>query len=172
MNYSTDKVILMVSAKALDINGVLDSRFWQWVAKDSGFDVAAEAKDVEWFEVWQNIESTILSPKTTYSVSFVLKVNKDIMKSCPTPFEFSLKPNGEKDSQLSSIYLGDWEKSVGGIKKTDLRNFERGWTEFVLGQFTTNGKGEMEIEVCMKNTDRSFHKRGITIDGVQITPID
>lgn len=174
LDYSTDKVILMVSAKALDINGGLDSRLWQWVTNvDSRFDQAAEAKDVEWFEVWQSIQSTILSPNTKYRVSFVLKIDKNSMNHCPTPFCFSIKRNGGQPMD-SYIYMDDLQRPLSDRSKTKttFRSSQKGWMEFVLGDFRSAADGLLCVEVSMKNTDRSFRKKGIIIDGVKLNPMD
>ncbi|GLJ36054.1 hypothetical protein SUGI_0723420 [Cryptomeria japonica] len=167
---STDKIAIMVSAKALDIIEGFDSRCWQWVStQDSRFGLAAEVKKVEWFEVWQCIDCTLLTPETEYSVSFVLKIEKNSMPTCPSPFTFSLLTMDGKLIE-KAIYLDDHQKSVTK-DKPNIINAEKGWTEFVVGDFVTKESCDsMEIDVCMKNTDCNFIKRGIVIDGVKIKP--
>ncbi|GLJ36014.1 hypothetical protein SUGI_0722330 [Cryptomeria japonica] len=166
---STDKICLMVSAKALDITFGLDSRYWEWVSKESSrFDHAAELKSVECFQVWQRIDCALLTPETEYSVRFVLRIDKQKMSECPSQFTFSLIADGK--STESAICLDDFTKVVDVPKKTDFIIQRNGWTEFVAGEFVSKKHGEScEIEVCMKNTD-SYPKSGIVIDGVKIEP--
>ncbi|GLJ20941.1 hypothetical protein SUGI_0382270 [Cryptomeria japonica] len=78
----------------------------------------------------------------------------------------------------SARFLDDLEKPVEnhgkGFSMTPFSENENGWLEFVAGEFFLkeehlNG-GAKEIEFSMKNTDSTFMKTNIWVEGVKIEP--
>ncbi|XP_057866559.1 putative F-box protein PP2-B8 [Cryptomeria japonica] len=179
---STEKICCMIPATDLIIAQSYDLLCWEWVRRDdSRFAQVARLRYVWMFDIWQCFKCSILSANTHYKVSFIIRLDNNFPWSrhvgYPSPFIFSVvAPDGVR--MESARFLDDLEKPVEnhgkGFSMTPFSENENGWLEFVAGEFFLkeehlNG-GAKEIEFSMKNTDSTFMKTNIWVEGVKIEP--
>ncbi|GLJ16589.1 hypothetical protein SUGI_0284040 [Cryptomeria japonica] len=184
----TGRIASMIPARDLYIVWGDDSSYWEWVRRDdSRFEHVARLRYVWWFDVWQRLNCNILSPNTHYTVSFIVRMDKNSVGygnlssrygyGHLSSFIFSVvRPDGVR--MESARFLDDLEKSVEthgqGFSLTPLSQDENGWIEFVAGEFFLEEQrpceGAKEIEFSMKNIDCTFTKSDIWVDCVKIEP--
>lgn len=154
----SDKNCFMVFARDLSITWADDDRYWNWtsVMDKSGMMVdMAELSNVCWLEVHGKFDTSKLSPRTMYQVSFEVMI-KDPAYGWDVPVNLRITlPNGNKVEHKENLM----EKTRGK------------WIEIPVGEFRTMpenvGGGEIEISLYEYG---SKWKRGLVIKGVIIRP--
>lgn len=163
---STAKIGYMLSARELTIEWSDDQRYWRWVSRDdSRFEEVAELLRVCWLELRGEMDCTLLSSNTVYSVLFLLKFGEHFHGWTALPIKFSVKtPDGD---EMETEYFFPME-----TRGERLRINSGGWMEVVAGEFTVRAADDdsSRIEFYMKEVMSNWWKRGLFVEGVRIEP--
>ncbi|KAL9229145.1 hypothetical protein vseg_004643 [Gypsophila vaccaria] len=175
----TGRVCLSISARAMEITGIEDRRYWNWIpTEESRFQDVAYLQQIWWFEVDGVINFPL--PPDIYTLSFRLHLGKyskrlgrrvsnfehthgwDIK---PVRFEFTTSDNQHATSECC---LDDAElDEMHG-------NHKRGrWIDYKVGDFiVTDIESPLEVRFSMKQIDCTHSKGGLCVDSVSIIPSD
>ncbi|CAO2839421.1 unnamed protein product [Amaranthus hypochondriacus] len=175
----TGRVCFSISAKAMEITGIEDRRYWTWMpTEESRFQVVAYLQQIWWFEVDGAV--TLPLPPDIYTVSFRLhlgKFSKGMRRRVtnfehthgwdikPVRFEFTTSDNQHASTECC---LDDTEPD--DIKES----LKRGcWIEYNVGEFiVTDSETTTEVKFSMKQIDCTHSKGGLCVDSVSIIPSD
>ncbi|XP_044496001.1 phospholipase A1-II 1-like [Mangifera indica] len=155
----TSASAFMLYARDLSIAWADDQSYWKWASmKDTdGVQVeVAEAVGIYWLEVKKKFLTEMLTPRTSYEVSFILMKKEDNTGlSQPVTLKILL-PNHEPIERTQ--YLNDMPTNE--------------WKEILVGDFITpcdHLYGDMEIS--MAQTDCDNGKKGLVVNKIIIRPI-
>ncbi|XP_020592935.1 F-box protein PP2-A15 [Phalaenopsis equestris] len=169
-------VCVSVSAKAMNITGIDDRRYWSWIAtEESRFQAVAYLQQMWWVEVNGSLKFPF--PAGMYSLSVRLHLGRFSKRLgrrvCnyehthgweikPVRFEITIS-DGQRLSQ--GCFLDDYEKDEANC------NSKRGvWIDYHVGDFVISGFDMVEITFSMKQIDCTHSKGGLCIDSVSIMP--
>lgn len=174
----TGRVCFSISAKAMEITGIEDRRYWTWMpTEESRFQVVAYLQQIWWFEVDGAVKLSL--PADVYTLSFRLHMGKyssNRLGRRVTNFEnthgWDIKPvrfeftTSDDQHATFECYLDDTEPDE------TKESFKRGcWIDYDVGEFTVTGsEPETEIKFSMKQIDCTHSKGGICVDSVSIIP--
>lgn len=190
---ATGKLCFILSPRDLHITWGDDNRYWHWISRDdSSFKEIAELVTVCWLEVRGQFDLKLLSPGSTYAISFRLKLNESrrgitrnfghraMVPPWPRPYGWNHKPvkfsvtTPDGDHQIYARYLSDLDKPVENneYQMTPFRHVEDGWIEFDAGRFVVEEEGDNpgKIEFCMREWEGGNWKGGLLLDGIKIQP--
>ncbi|KAF5737500.1 hypothetical protein HS088_TW13G00383 [Tripterygium wilfordii] len=173
----TGRVCMAISAKAMEITGIEDRRYWSWVpTEESRFHEVAYLQQIWWFEVDGVVRFRL--PADIYTLSFRLHLGRfskrlgrrvcnyehahgwDIK---PVRFELS---TSDGQQALCECRLDDMGEDVviGGHKRGC-------WIEYKVGEFiVTDSEAATEVSFSMKQIDCTHSKGGLCVDSVFIIP--
>ncbi len=154
---STAKIGYMLSARELTIVWSDTSKYWRWITRDdSRFVELAELLKVCWLEIKSEIDCTLLSPDTEYTVVFVLKLEAGSYGFRGRAMHFNVTT-----SERELIHKQQPLLEGEGVAND-------GWMEVVGGEFIVRD-GYSSVIFCMKDPGGPW-KRGLLVDGVKIEP--
>ncbi|KAK9733327.1 hypothetical protein RND81_04G060200 [Saponaria officinalis] len=173
----TGRVCLSISARAMEITGIEDRRYWSWIpTEESRFQEVAYLQQIWWFEVDGVIKFPL--PPDIYTLSFRLHLGKyskrlgrrvssfehthgwDIK---PVRFEFTTSDNQHATTECC-LDDGEHDEMYG--------NHKRGcWIDYKVGEFVvTDLESPPEVRFSMKQIDCTHSKGGLCVDSVCIVP--
>ncbi|KAJ7973591.1 F-box protein PP2 [Quillaja saponaria] len=159
-------------------NGGEDSRYWVWQPlPESRFAEVAMLANVCWLEIRGKIRISVLSSATRYGVYLVLKMI-DAYGFNYHAAEVSVRTVGGVSFTKSVCLDPDIENRVisSAVDSRNLVEMERpkersdGWLEIELGEFSSLGQEDDELEMCLKEVEGGNWKSGLTVQGIEIRP--
>ncbi|KAI4312715.1 hypothetical protein MLD38_037515 [Melastoma candidum] len=150
------KNCFLVLPKAMVITWSDNSQYWEWVVeKEKCFEgevdiMVAELKSVCWLEARGKFRTILLSPKTTYEVSFIVKMRKG--------------SRGWNDPITVNLYLPD-ESTQGRTENLQDKPEGGDWFKILIGSFTTSPKNVGELSFRLGGGGLHW-KSGLVIKGV------
>ncbi|XP_044495804.1 phospholipase A1-II 1-like [Mangifera indica] len=155
----TNANVFELYARDLSIARKNDRRCWNWTSIEEygGVQVeVAEAVETYWLEVKNDFPIKMLTPRTSYNVSFIL-MKKEDNKGLDQPVKLKLLlPNQgpvERTHDLSSMPINKW-------------------TEILVGEFITPCDHRCGVvEISMAQIDIKRMKKGLVINKIVIRPI-
>lgn len=174
----TGKKCYMLSAKELLIAWDEGPRYWRWVSlPESRFAEVAELRAVCYLEVRGKIDTSELSPKTTYVGYLVFKVTSDASGLHFPPQEASISIGGHSYKQpvclvpMKRPSLEDDDNEMEeGDQHRELTPEDRsdGWKEIALGEFFIQDGSEGEVDISLIEAKGGHWKRGLVVMGIEI----
>ncbi|KAI4312811.1 hypothetical protein MLD38_037602 [Melastoma candidum] len=158
-----DKNCFLVLSKAMGItwSGSENNQYWEYVVeKENCFEgevniPVAKLKSVCWLEVKGKFKTMVLSPKTTYRVSFVVKM--------------SSRSSGWDHPITVNLYLPDG--STQGSTENVHDKPKEEWFNVPIGSFMTNPKNVGELSFTLYGGGGNW-KSGLVINGVLLQAQD
>ncbi|EPS71375.1 f-box family protein, partial [Genlisea aurea] len=175
----TGRVCMSISARAMEITGIDDRRYWTWIStEESKFNVVAYLHQVWWFEVDGVVKFPF--PPDVYTLSFRVHLGKFSKRLgrrttnfeqthgwdiSPVKFEMSTADG----QQVSAECLLDDPQPEDGYAG----GYKRGcWIEYKVGEFVVDkSDAETEVRFSMKQIDCTHSKGGLCLDSVSIIPL-
>ncbi|XP_056164739.1 uncharacterized protein PHLOEM PROTEIN 2-LIKE A4-like [Syzygium oleosum] len=161
VNQDLEKNCFLLLAKDLSITWIDDRQYWDWIdQKEKCFsgevDIpAAKLLKVCWLNIWGKFKTIMLSPKTTYEVSFKVKISGN-SGGWHAPVNLNLTlPDGTTQGRIENLE----EKQKGE------------WIDILVGTFMTNPKNVGEISFSFSETGGHW-KSGLLVKGVVLRPKD
>ncbi|KAI4312719.1 hypothetical protein MLD38_037518 [Melastoma candidum] len=157
------KNCFLVLSEAIGITWSGNSnKYWEYVVeKEKCFEgevdiPVAKLKSVCWLEATGRFRTILLSPKTTYKVSFVVKMSES-SSGWHYPLSVNLNlPDGSTQGRTENLQ----DKPKGGD-----------WFRILIGSFTTNPKNVGELTFALRETGNHW-KSGLIIKGVLLQALD
>ncbi|XP_030474068.1 uncharacterized protein PHLOEM PROTEIN 2-LIKE A4-like [Syzygium oleosum] len=156
-----DKNCFLLLAKELSIIWIDSPQYWVWIdQKEKCFSgevgiPAAKLLEVCWLKISGKFKTIMLSPKTTYEVSFVVKISEN-SSGWHAPVNLNLTlPDGTPLGRIENLE----EKEKGK------------WIDIPVGTFMTNSKNVGEISFSFSETGGHW-KSGLLVKGVVLRPKD
>ncbi|GER55422.1 F-box family protein [Striga asiatica] len=174
---STNKKCYMLSARELSIAWSSNYMCWSWKPLlNSRFSEAAELIMVCWLEIHGRINTTMLSPKTTYGVYIVIQLMNRAFGLDKLPAEVSLQLDNYKTKNTIYLKREEHKEDVQGVeprvvKENDVVR-ERGdtWLEVELGEFYYADDRNKEVRVWLRETKGVHLKGGLVVEGIEVRP--
>ncbi|XP_044497654.1 phospholipase A1-IIgamma-like [Mangifera indica] len=150
----------MLFARDFSITRGNDQRYWKWTSiidENGGVEVeVVEAVEINWLEVKIDFPIKMLTPRTSYKVSFIL-MKKEDNKGFDKPVKLKLLlPNQEpveRTQDLSSMSINEW-------------------TEIPVGDFITPcDHTSGDIEISMAQIGSKYMTKGLVINKILICPV-
>ncbi|KAI5648892.1 hypothetical protein M9H77_34897 [Catharanthus roseus] len=193
------KKCYMLAAKDLMIVWGDTPRYWRWVSMpESRFPTVAELLDVCWFEIRGKIQTSMLSPNTTYSASLVFTTKSRTYGFDYQPAETSVAIGGE-ESQTRAVYLdsegaqrhnyqiiprwrtGSFQRRNAVIRRPETESTEHQdaqlpkqrrdrWMEIELGEFFVKEGQDVEVVMSLLEVKAGNWKSGLIVEGIEIRP--
>ncbi|XP_073102510.1 putative F-box protein PP2-B12 [Elaeis guineensis] len=199
MSFSLDKSsgakCYMLSGRQLFIVWGDTPHYWTWhPLPDSRFSEVAELVDVCWLEIRGKIESSILTPKTTYAAYLIFKVDQNshglgflnqettvklgAQVSTHTvnvqPIVAERQRNGHRwhflNSSWNAILEGHADAEQNEIAARAPQERADGWMEMEMGEFYNDEGEDGEVEMSLMEVKRLNWKSGLIIQGIEIRP--
>ncbi|KAL3726172.1 hypothetical protein ACJRO7_031116 [Eucalyptus globulus] len=152
-----EKHCFLLLAQELSITWIDNEQYWGWIdQKEKCRHTRGRAVGgVCWLSIWGKFKTIMLSPKTTYEVAFVVKMNKN-SRGWHAPVNLNLTlPDGTTQGRIENL----------DKKQKD------GWIDILAGTFMTNAKNIGEISFSFSETGGHW-KSGLLIKGVVLRPKD
>ncbi|CAA0815603.1 F-box protein PP2-B15 [Striga hermonthica] len=174
---STNKKCYMLSARELSIAWSSNEMCWSWKhLLNSRFSEAAELIMVCWLEIHGKINTTMLSPKTTYGVYIVIQLTNRAFGLDKLPVEVSLELDNYKTKNTIYLKREEHNEDVVGLEpqvvKENVAVRERGdtWFEVELGEFYNADDRNKEVRVWLRETKGVHLKGGLVVEGIEVRP--
>lgn len=162
------------------------------------FPTVAELLDVCWFEIRGKIQTSMLSPNTTYSASLVFTTKSRTYGFDYQPAETSVAIGGE-ESQTRAVYLdsegaqrhnyqiiprwrtGSFQRRNAVIRRPETESTEHQdaqlpkqrrdrWMEIELGEFFVKEGQDVEVVMSLLEVKAGNWKSGLIVEGIEIRP--
>nr|XP_043637261.1 uncharacterized protein LOC122608237 [Erigeron canadensis] len=165
---------LMLSARA-----TLEGNYWSWKSlPKTRFEVAQAQDPYKRFEIFYEIESSLLSPQTTYAAYLVYKQEADKNIAQPPPAHV-------KDSNSRSICViffsppltpviingrvnhTHWPMNRPIIKGLPQQRSD-GWMEVQIWEFCNTTTKWIMMDLDLSNYDKTF--KGLEVQGIELRP--
>ncbi|KAI3796881.1 hypothetical protein L1987_39568 [Smallanthus sonchifolius] len=186
------KKCYMLAAKQLSIALVDSPNCWRWISMaESRFTEVAQLISVSSLEVSGNVNTSILSPNTTYVVYLVFMTTTKAYGFEYQPVEVYV---GVDNSHTRMVYLdpqAQKRRRLGPTRR--IGSFGRGafansnevpspsedncpkrrddrWFEVEIGEYFNKGGDEVEVEMSVTEVKGGNWKTGIIIQGMEIRP--
>ncbi|KAK2643834.1 hypothetical protein Ddye_019029 [Dipteronia dyeriana] len=167
------KKCYMISAKALKIVWVDTPEYWEWISlPDARFPAVALLIDVCWFEIVGKINTSFMSPMTTYVAYLVFKSTHNSYGFHNNRVEATVGLVGS-DGQTRTVYFHpNWQGIVPGDNHGLFpKTREDGWLETELGEFFYGASDEEgELSMTISEIHSGVWKRGLVVQGIEIRP--
>ncbi|KAF7131510.1 hypothetical protein RHSIM_Rhsim09G0130600 [Rhododendron simsii] len=196
---SSGRICYMLAARNLTIVWGDTPSYWRWISiPESRFSEVAELINVCWLEIRGKINTSMLSPNTTYAAFFVFKSTVGAYGFEYQPTEVAVGVSGS-ESETQSVYLDPeggqrlqyqivprnpvfhrgfsignrWRQrttSVCDRKYPKVRG--DGWVEIEMGEYFNKGGGgeDEELEMSVMEVERGDWKSGLIVQGIEIRP--
>ncbi|TXG48674.1 hypothetical protein EZV62_024549 [Acer yangbiense] len=171
----TGKKCYMISARELTIIWVDNPLYWTWISlPEARFPIVAELNRVCWFEISGTINTSLMSPVTTYVVYLVFKRTQYFFgfdSSWDHRVEVTVGLTGS-DGQKRTVYFHSDQGDIvygddhGRIPQTR----GDGWLESELGEFFYGGDEEGELSISILGIHGGHWKGGLVVQGIEIRP--
>ncbi|KAI7747556.1 hypothetical protein M8C21_012068 [Ambrosia artemisiifolia] len=186
----TGKKCYMLAAKHLSIALMDTPNCWRWVSvAKSRFREAAELISVRPLEVIGNVNTSILSPNTTYVAQLVFMTTPEAYGFEYQPVEVCIGPIGD-NSQTRMVYLDPHAQTrrrlqrprgVGSSGRGVFvvpfpcedncpKHRKDGWFEVEIGEYFNKGREDTEVEISVVEVKGGNSKSGLIIQGIEIRP--
>ncbi|KAF5786335.1 putative phloem protein [Helianthus annuus] len=190
----TGKKCYMLAAKQLSIALIDSPNCWRWTSMpDSRFTEVAELINACSLGISGNVNTSILSPNTTYVAHLVFMATSEAYGFEYHPVEVCFGPY-EKNSQTRMVYLDPQAQSrrrlrpkrrIGIFGRGIFANYDvvpppceencpkprqDGWFEVEIGEYFNKGGDEVELEMSVMEVKGGNWKRGLIIHGIEIRP--
>ncbi|KAJ0492867.1 putative phloem protein [Helianthus annuus] len=186
----TGKKCYMLAARQLSIALFDSPTCWRWTSMEkSRFTEVAELISVRPMEVIGNVNTSILSPNTTYVAQLVFMTTSKAYGFEYQPAEVCIGPFGD-NSQTRMVYLDPHARTrrrllrprgVGSSRRGVLvvpapsedncsKLREDGWFEVEIGEYFNKGGEEIEVEMSVVEIKGGNSKSGLIIQGIEIKP--
>ncbi|XP_062011713.1 putative F-box protein PP2-B12 [Rosa rugosa] len=183
------KKCYMIAAKRLRIAWGDTRRYWRWKSlTQSRFKEVAELRIVCWLEIRGRIETSMLSPSTTYKAYLVYKLTESTERgwACEPvvvtvgarAYGFDYECPGLKEITAGikhTAFLGPkgkYKHSLQGTGEAKFPNERRadGWLEMELGEYHCQGDEDGELEMICCEIETGMGKGGLIVQGIEIRP--
>lgn len=148
------------------------------------FQILRFAKGVEltttwWLEIEGKINTTMLSPNTTYQAYLIVKFANRAYGLDSLPSEVCVVVGKSKYESHGTVYLRcqtnqkkcSWTRSRGSKGQERIpREREDGWVEIELGEFYNDGGGDEEVKMSLREVKGPHLKGGLVVEGIEIRP--
>ncbi|TXG72477.1 hypothetical protein EZV62_001056 [Acer yangbiense] len=167
------KKCYMMSAKELKIVWVDSPQYWKWISlSEARFPVVARLKVVCWFEIVGKINTSLMSPMTTYIAYLVFKSTHDFYGFDNNPVEAIVGLAGSNGQKRIVYFHPNRQGIVPGDDHGLFPKTRRdGWLESELGEFfyeSTDEEGELSLTIL--EIHRGNWKQGLVVQGIEIRP--
>ncbi|XP_058770651.1 putative F-box protein PP2-B12 [Vicia villosa] len=204
-SFQLDKVdgkkCYMLSARSLFIVWGDTPRYWKWISlPDSRFSEVAELVSVCWFEIRGWINTSMLSPQTSYGAYLVFKatgsgtygfeyqpVEASIVIAGGDHVERNVFLDAERGRRLRyqivprRFRTGIFSRApfveapVAPTESVeDMQKYPKdrpdGWLEMELGEFFNEGDDDKEMEIGVYEVKGGGWKGGLVVQGIEIRP--
>ncbi|XP_010935985.1 putative F-box protein PP2-B12 [Elaeis guineensis] len=185
----------MLSARQLCIVWGDTPEYWRWhPLPDSRFSEVAELVDVCWLEIRGKIESSILTPKTTYAAYFIFKVAQNSRGLGFVNQETTVKLGAQVCTHTVNVqpivaerqrkrhrrhFLNlIWDAMLEGHADADENKRAArapqaradGWMEMEMGEFYNDEGEDGEVEMSLMELKGGHWKSGLIIQGIEMRP--
>ncbi|KAI3796879.1 hypothetical protein L1987_39565 [Smallanthus sonchifolius] len=191
----TGKKCYMLAAKQFSIALVDSPSCWKWTSiADSRFKEVAELISVCSLEMSGTVNTSILSPTTTYVAHLVFMTTATTYGFDYQPVEVYIGDN----SKTRMVYLDPQAQNRRGLRPRRRigifggrafgnynvvpspspspsadncpKHREDGWFEVEIGEYFNKGGDEEELEISVMEVKGGNWKRGLIIQGIEIRP--
>ncbi|XP_031251610.1 uncharacterized protein LOC116109523 [Pistacia vera] len=135
-----------------------DTRYWKWTSMKDTIGVQmemAELVEVCWLDVKTNFPTQMLTPGTSYEVSFVLKTKGGAEGFAKSPVTLKLDlPNQKPVERTEDLSYMQGEK----------------WKEIRVGEFVTSCNMSGNMKILMYHHDDFTIKKGLVVNKIIIRP--
>ncbi|KAJ3691417.1 hypothetical protein LUZ61_020581 [Rhynchospora tenuis] len=171
LDRSTGAKICMLSTKAAYIVWGEDIRYWQHVPNhDSRFPEVAQLIIVWWLELFIELSSKNLTPKTRYAAYFIFKLEDD-SNGFDLPIEMSIA-FGEQETQhkvcLQPRNDTARHSANNPIRYPQVRADQ--WSEVEIGVFFNDGEEDDQVVARVEEKKGPWAKRGLIFYGIEFRP--
>lgn len=193
LDKSSGKKCYMLAARQLSIASSDSPNYWIWApTTESRFTEVAELVSVSWLEIVGKINTSILSPNTTYIALLVFKTTPKAYGFEFQPVEVCIGSHGDR-SQTRMVYLdpeagrrrglrsrrgigmfgkgafADRDVVPAPSKENGPKRRDDGWFEIEIGEYF-NGGDATELETSVAEMKGGNWKTGLIIQGIELRP--
>uniref|UniRef100_A0A7N0TFZ4 F-box domain-containing protein n=1 Tax=Kalanchoe fedtschenkoi TaxID=63787 RepID=A0A7N0TFZ4_KALFE len=190
LDKKSGKKCYMLGARALSIAWADSPLYWSWKPLlGSRFPEVAELRTIWWLEIQGCLESSALSPDTTYRVYLIVQFANRTYGLDKLPSEMIIEAG--KHKLETTIYLRSHNierskepdaehvrNSNNATKVLRRRNHEEqkpnpcaredGWMEIELGEFYNNGDDIQQVKMSLREVKGVHLKGGLIVEGMEI----
>ncbi|PSR98854.1 F-box protein [Actinidia chinensis var. chinensis] len=189
----------MLAARNLAIVWGDTPSYWRWTSlPESRFPEVAELVSVCWLEIRGKINTSVLSPSTTYAAYLVFKSTASTYGFQYQPAVVSVGISGA-ESETRNVFLDPegGQRMRYQIMPRRIRIFNRtlasnmfrshacisresehqypkvrgdGWMEIELGEYFNKGGEDSEMEMSLMEVNGGDWKSGLVVQGIEIRP--
>ncbi|XWS35115.1 hypothetical protein CRYUN_Cryun21dG0098500 [Craigia yunnanensis] len=159
------KKCYMLGARGLSITWGDYPNHWTWTSlPESRFYEVAELEGITMVGLKGNIETKILSPKTTYAAYLVFKFAKYRygFKQCHVNLYVKFK---EEEAKTRKVFLDP----PAGMPQLS-RDRGDGWMEIEMGEFYNEKEDDGIVKCSVWEIDNWVSKHGLIIEGIEFRP--
>ncbi|XP_010923972.1 F-box protein PP2-B11-like [Elaeis guineensis] len=180
---STGRKCYMISPRIMNIVWSYEPQYWRWLSlAESRFAEVAELLTVCWLEVNGNIDTRLLSPRTTYVAYLVFKLASESYGLGPPPQLASVRL-GAYASEIDVCLQDDDDDDGDGDDSDDDDDQEEGgrwqqrrhlrddgWMEIELGEFYNDVGDDGDVEMSCSSVKALHWKSGLIVQGLEVRP--
>ncbi|KAF6173987.1 hypothetical protein GIB67_039938 [Kingdonia uniflora] len=160
---ASEKKSYMIKSTELKYSDAENPKCWKYINQRRVGKVA-HLLDAPKFKIEGTMETKVLSPKTTYGVYFVYKLNLDAKGFVQTPVEALISFVEIKNTErFRSVYL-DPDNQVPSQKRED------GWLEIEMGEFFNDQGEDGAVHMILSEMKHGNSKSGLIIMGIELRP--
>ncbi|KVI07865.1 putative F-box protein PP2-B12 [Cynara cardunculus var. scolymus] len=195
LDKGSGKKCYMLAARHLSISRADSPNCWRWTSiAESRFPEVIELITVCLLEVNGTINTSILSPNTTYAAYLVFKTTPKAYGFEYQPVEVSIGRHGDK-CETRMAYLDPEaglrrrlqpRRRIGLFSRGPFANYAvvppskeigpkprpDGWLEIKIGEYLNEQGDETELEMSVMEVKGGNWKSGLIIQGIEIRPKD
>lgn len=157
-----------LGARALSIVWGDAPQYWSWTfLPDSRFLEVAQLEIVWWLHFSGKIETRILSSRTNYAAYLVFRLDTDTEGFRDRTVDLHVSVEGTASGQVRRVLLDPPENVPQQAQQR-----ADGWMEIEMGEFFNECGEDGTVELCLKEVDTNYYKRGLIIEGIEVRPKD
>ncbi|KAH6816323.1 hypothetical protein C2S51_021143 [Perilla frutescens var. frutescens] len=163
----------LMSAKALQIGGIDNPQHWEWTShSESSFAEVAKLRSIDRLVIRGVMPSRMLSPNTRYFawLKYVFTVVDDGLDvPSKSSIKFVKKDGTVTEGETNTVYLVE-PRNRGHDGRISWALYD-GWYGIELGEFVIGEGDNFDIHFEVSETERLNKKKGLIIEGIEISPI-
>ncbi|KAM5552656.1 putative F-box protein PP2-B12 [Rosa sericea] len=171
LSFSLDKLsgkkCWMLGARLLSITWADTPEYWEWNSlPESRFSEVAELRLVWWLEIKGNIDTKILSPRTTYAAYLVYQFPEESQWGFQG-MPMTVRVTNEQNEVVAEhdVFLADPPEDM----LPQARSRGDGWMEIELGEIF-NQEDDATVEFRLRETESGVPKGGLIVEGIELRP--